>query len=257
MKKQNRRIGICLNCGKKEKEIVGQGLCKKCYQKAYRERTLPPRKLFINKGKICKAEGCNNPAKIKGYCPKHNYRNKTYGNPLIGKNVDQHGYSHTYLYNVWKNRMHWCYNKNNRDYKYYGNRGIKLYQPFINNFLRFVKYILKDIGEKPSKNATLDKIINNASYYPGNFRWASQTIQNRNKRNSIIDDKKAIEIKRLYYIEGYKQKEIAKKYNTCQTTISYTINKRKVVHKSKKAFTQYKLSDTEIQRYLYCCLVSG
>lgn len=70
-----------------------------------------------------------------------------------------------------------CNNQNNPRYKDYGGRGIEF---------RFDSYssFLAELGRKPSKHHSVDRIDNNGHYEKGNVRWATQKEQNRNTRKN-------------------------------------------------------------------------
>ena len=69
-----------------------------------------------------------------------------------------------------------CNNPKHRRYSDYGGRGIKVCERWMdfNNFLA-------DMGERP-EGLTLDRIDPNGNYEPGNCRWATDSVQQTNKR---------------------------------------------------------------------------
>lgn len=72
-----------------------------------------------------------------------------------------------------------CTNKNERSYENYGGRGIECKFPTTEIM---TKWILDNLGPKPSKDYSLDRVDNNKHYEPGNLRWATREEQARNKR---------------------------------------------------------------------------
>lgn len=95
-----------------------------------------------------------------------------------GKLIKPHGLSGTPEYYAWLNMKARCYRKYNRWYSHYGAIGIKVYKPWIDNFLEFYEYI----GKKPSPEYSLDRIDSTGNYYPGNIRWSLPLTQSINQK---------------------------------------------------------------------------
>lgn len=83
-------------------------------------------------------------------------------------------------YNSWSGMKDRCYNKNNLHYQRYGGRGIRVCKKWKYSFENFYN----DMGPKPSKLYSLDRINNNKGYSKENCRWATKLEQVKN-RNSV------------------------------------------------------------------------
>jgi len=90
-----------------------------------------------------------------------------------------HGKRGTDMYRIWTHIKTRCFNKNSPRYHQYGGRGITMCERW-NSFELFAL----DIGDRPSKKHSLDRINNDGNYEPGNIRWATAKEQNRNRRCS-------------------------------------------------------------------------
>ncbi len=83
-----------------------------------------------------------------------------------------------HLRDVFSNMKKRCYDPNDRNYKYYGGRGIKVC--FTSD--EFVHYVVDDLQEDPI-GLTIDRIDNDGNYERGNIRFVSQAVNNQNRRS--------------------------------------------------------------------------
>lgn len=138
----------------------------------------PTKEVFMTITQKCLFEGCDNAPKNKNLCRGH-YQQQTAGQPLrmlqtskdYKKRIDQPEYK------IWVNIRYRCLNENSKPYKHYGGRGIKICERW-DDFDLFIE----DMGKRPSKNHSVDRIDVNGDYSPENCRWADWTTQNRNSR---------------------------------------------------------------------------
>ena len=82
---------------------------------------------------------------------------------------------------VWRGMRNRCYNVNQKSYKDYGGRGIKVCDRWLgeNGFSNF----LNDMGEPPV-GYSIERVNNDGDYEPSNCKWANRAEQVCNKRNS-------------------------------------------------------------------------
>lgn len=83
------------------------------------------------------------------------------------------------MYQTWRGMIRRCHDKKYKDYYLYGARGIKVQKSWFD-----IEVFAKDMGPKPTKRHSLDRIDNNGNYGPKNCRWATPKQQSLNKRTS-------------------------------------------------------------------------
>lgn len=81
------------------------------------------------------------------------------------------------LYSIWHNMKSRCYYKENTNYKYYGEKGIKVCDEWKDNFQSFAMWALQN---GYSDELSIDRIDGNKDYYPENCRWVDNIQQNNN-----------------------------------------------------------------------------
>ncbi len=89
----------------------------------------------------------------------------------------KHGMTKTPEYVSWLSMKRRCLDKDAHNYKYYGGRGIKI----CNRWLEFENFF-GDMGHRP-RGTSIDRINNNLGYEPSNCRWADKTTQRRNRND--------------------------------------------------------------------------
>ncbi len=87
-------------------------------------------------------------------------------------------------YKSWEMMIQRCTNPNYTAYKSYGGRGITVCERWLTSFNNFYT----DMGSRPNKDYSLDRINNNGNYEPGNCRWATRSQQSANQRprNNVV-----------------------------------------------------------------------
>ena len=126
---------------------------------------------------------------------------------LVNKKLNiTHNISRTKLYKKFYSMKARCYNKDNPQYKDYGERGITICNEWLCNIKSFYDWAIES-GYKDG--LSIDRINNDKGYSPDNCRWANYSIQGANKR--II--KRDIKYKGVYTLKNSKKYMAQIKYN--------------------------------------------
>lgn len=86
------------------------------------------------------------------------------------------------LYYVWVEMRSRCNNTKNKEYRFYGGKGIKVCKEW-DDYSAFRKWAIENGYDKNADygKCTIDRIDNNGDYEPKNCRWVSMAVQNKNK----------------------------------------------------------------------------
>lgn len=138
-------------------------------------------------------------------------RDKQQLSDYFASSWDQQRYKR--LINVRTLMIQRCYNKNVPHYHRYGGRGIKVCARWLESY----KHFIADMGI-PEHGLEIDRIDNDGDYEPGNCRWTTRTI---NQRNSAATKLAACEVRdiRKYLVGGKSVKDIAFAYNVTKSCI--------------------------------------
>lgn len=93
---------------------------------------------------------------------------------------------------TWRAMKKRCYNPKSTGFYNYGKRGIKVCDRWLEDFQNF----LDDMGIKPSKDSTIDRIDPDGNYEPSNCRWIDRKINSANTRFNKKNRDKYITIKK-------------------------------------------------------------
>lgn len=88
-----------------------------------------------------------------------------------------HGMSSSRLYHQWGDMLSRCRCETNKDWKYYGGRGIIV----CDRWLDFSNF-LEDMGSTWFSTASIERKDNNLGYQPENCVWIEKSEQSKNRR---------------------------------------------------------------------------
>lgn len=161
-------------------------------------------------------------------------KEKAFNLGLFNKASLTHGMTRTRFYNIFCGINTRCNNKNCKEYKNYGGRGIKCewenFEDFKNDM--YQSY-LAHCREFTEKNTSIERKNNNLGYYKENCKWAIIKEQANNTRNNVFI---------TYKRQTLTMKQWSEKTKINYNTLYYRINKNWSIEKVFE-MTAYKLSD--------------
>lgn len=181
-----------------DKRIKAGGYCGMHYARLRRHGDLNATRKKRSK---CKVKGCSDFVHGHGYCKTHWYYYKRYGDPEyrpyhLPKDIPREGAYESYHCMVQR-----CTNPSNSGYPRYGGRGIKICDRWLGK--SGYENFYKDMGERPKGKYpsgrplySLDRIDVNGDYCPENCRWATASVQSKNRRPIPFSNNKS---KGIYY----------------------------------------------------------
>lgn len=106
-----------------------------------------------------------------------------YRKEYVTKSNLTHGMTKTRIYRIYRSMIDRCYNKNNKFYYDYGERGITVCEEWkgLGGFENFYEW---SMSHGYSDELTIDRIENDKGYSPDNCRWTDYQTQANNKRNN-------------------------------------------------------------------------
>lgn len=165
---------------------------------------------------LCKCE-CGNTSVVSGTYIK--YKKTLSCGCLTKERVSEatktHGMSNSPIYPEYRNMKKRCYDENAHNYKWYGGRGIKMCDRWLDDIHNFYD----DVSILPhfrEEGYTLDRIDNDGDYEPNNVRWATKSEQCNNRRSNLIYEYEGKDrtLKEISDITGLPYKVLHKRLKT-------------------------------------------
>lgn len=161
-------------CDKKER---AKGLCVAHYWKLKEYGDPLAGKTYTKRtSDECSVKGCKNRVVTRGLCAKH-YTERWRRGEFTTNKSKYNGMSKSATYRAWYDMIQRCTNPNDKMYKYYGGKGIRVSKRWTgeHGFENF----LKDMDEKPGPEYHLHRINTHRNYSPKNCQWVKGQVHLR------------------------------------------------------------------------------
>lgn len=119
-----------------------------------------------------------------------------------------------------------CYNKKSQAYHYYGGRGIKICDEWLNSRDAFYEWA---ISHGYQKGLTIDRINNDGDYTPENCRWVDYYVQANNKSTNTRYEYKgeSLTLRQICDKYGYEYELIRSRIQSEKWSLEDAINRAK------------------------------
>lgn len=134
------------------------------------------------------------------------------------------------VYNIWLGIWARCTNPKNYMYACYGGRGIKVCKRW-----RSFENFCKDMGPRPSRAYSTERLDVNGDYEPSNCVWLLKTLQPRNTRKTVRVIFGGVEISRTELLEKFP-------YLKLKNYPRELVHKKDVTEKVLKDLATYKIT---------------
>lgn len=102
---------------------------------------------------------------------------------IIGEEKEGLGFTNKRIASIFDGMVDRCYRENNKDYRWYGAKGVSICKEWLKNPSLFEDWSLNN---GYNDNLTIDRIDSNKDYCPENCRWITQNDNSKYKSTTHI-----------------------------------------------------------------------